>query len=103
MKVEWTYHANWQKQRIADYIRVQFGYRHKRKFMQDVDNSVRMLMHNPNIGKLDPLFSDRSIAYRSIIINGRNKMVYRVDDEIIYIAGFWDTRMDDEEQAAKVQ
>lgn len=59
-------------------------------------------MRSPNIGKLEPLFSDRTTAYRSVIINGLNKMVYFVKDEIIYIVGFWDTRMDDEEQAAKV-
>lgn len=32
-----------------------------------------------------------------------NKMVYRIEGDILYIAGFWDTRMDDEEQAANVK
>ena len=34
----------------------------------------------------------RPLTYRSVIINGLNKMVYRVDGNIIYIVDFWDTR-----------
>jgi hypothetical protein len=30
-------------------------------------------------------------------------MIYRVEDDIIYIAGFWDTRMDDGDQASQVK
>ena len=50
-----------------------------------------------------PLFASHAATYRSIIINGLNKMVYRVDDDVIYIVAFWDTRMEPEEQAARVK
>jgi hypothetical protein len=30
-------------------------------------------------------------------------MVYYIEDDIIHIAAFWDTRMEPEEQAAKVK
>jgi hypothetical protein len=43
------------------------------------------------------------MTYRSIIINGLNKLVYRIDGEIIYVVGFWDTRMDGSSQAEKVK
>ena len=43
------------------------------------------------------------MAYRSVIINGLNKLVYRVEDDTIHIVGFWDTRMDDEDQASQVK
>ena len=31
------------------------------------------------------------------------KMVYRVEDDTIHIVGFWDTRMNDEDQASQVK
>ena len=62
-----------------------------------------MLVISPNLGSIDPLFADRPVAYRSIIINGLSKMVYRVDDDVIHIVGFWDTRQEPEAQAAQVK
>jgi len=55
------------------------------------------------LAPFDPLFADRPVAYRSIIINGLSKMVYRVDDDVIHIVGFWDTRQEPEAQAAQVK
>jgi len=103
MKVEWTERAEWQRDNIANYIREQFGTKRRDKFVQEVDNTARMLMHNPNLGAIDPLFSDRPAAYRSVIINGLSKMVYRIDDDTIHIAAFWDTRSEPKAQAAKTE
>ena len=41
------------------------------------------------------------LTYRSVIINGLNKMVYRIDGDIIYIVDFWDTRREPVGQAAQ--
>lgn len=35
--------------------------------------------------------------------NGLNKLVYRIDDDTIRVVAFWDTRMEPEEQAARVE
>ena len=32
--------------------------------------------------------------YRSYVMNGLNKMVYRIEDDTIYIVDFWDVRQD---------
>ena len=56
MRVEWTKEANRQKEQVAEYVREQFGYKRKRKFVQDVDKAARMLKRSPNIGQIDPLF-----------------------------------------------
>ena len=64
---------------------------------------TQKLKRSPGIGQIDPLFEDRSVTYRSVIINGLNKLVYRVNDETIHIVAFWDTRMEPEEQAASVR
>ena len=62
-----------------------------------------LIKQSPNIGFIDPLFSERPQTYRSFIVNNLNKMVYREDGDVIYIVAFWDTRMEPEQQASKVK
>ena len=103
MRVVWDPEAKKARTQVANYIRREFGAKRKIRFLQEVQQMTQLLKHSPGIGQIDPLFSDRAKTYRSVIINGLNKMVYFVSDEILYIAAFWDTRMDDEDQAANVK
>ena len=103
MKVVWDPEAKEARTQVANYIRRQFGSKRKTRFLQEVRDVTQQLKRSPGIGQIDPLFSDRTRTYRSVIINGLNKLVYFVSDDILYIAGFWDTRMNDEEQATNVK
>ena len=103
MRVEWTEHAKKQKDQVAGYIRRRFGYKRKKVFAQEIDETIKILMRSPNIGPIDPLFDDRPRTYRSVIINGLSKMVYFIDGETIYIAAFWDTRREPKKQAEQVE
>ena len=103
MRVEWTDYAEMRRDQIADYIFDYFGFKRMEKFMQEVDYAVNMLVRSPHIGPIDPLFNDRSVSYRSIIINGLSKLVYRIDNDTIYIVAFWDTRCEPEAQAELVK
>ena len=102
-KIIWHERAKEGKKQVADYIRRKFGLQHKKAFMQEVDQTVQALMRSPNIGPIDPLYADRAMAYRSIIINGLNKLVYRIDDDIIHIVDFWDTRREPKNQALQTE
>ena len=103
MRVKWTDHAFAQRNQIASYIHRQFGIKRKIRFLQKVRQMTQMLKKSPNIGSIDPLFASRPLAYRSIIINGLSKMVYRVDDDVIHIVGFWDCRQEPQNQAAQTE
>ena len=103
MKVHWDPAARKAQLQVAAYIRREFGVKRAKRFRQDVDDTVKQLLRSPGIGQIDPLFSNRANTYRSVIINGLNKLVYFVSDDILYIAAFWDTRMDDEDQATQVK
>ena len=103
MKIFWQPFANEGKRQIANYIRRQFGLNSKKIFMEKVDETARMLMSNPYIGAIDSYYSDRTFTYRSIIVNGLNKMVYRIDGDTIYIVDFWDTRREPQRQASKTE
>ena len=103
MKTQWDPKAKAALRQVARYINMRFGRKARQDFMQRVKEKEAQLKRTPGIGFSDPLFENRPQAYRSVIINGLNKLVYRIDGDTIYIVGFWDTRMDDEGQAAQVK
>ena len=103
MRVKWLDRATRGKQNVASYIRRKFGDDRKDVFLQHVRATTQMLKSHPNLGPIDPLFTDRSIAYRSVIIDGLSKMVYFIKDDTIYIAAFWDTRREPTALASQVR
>ena len=103
MRIHWEDKAEWNLHQIEDYIFERFGPDSMEQFIDDVEQTVRMLMRYPNSGKIDPLFADRSIAYRSVVISGLSKLVYYVEDDVIHIAAFWDCRREPKALAGEVK
>ena len=103
MKTNWDPKAKDSLRQIARYINAKIGKKARVDFMQKVKDTELLLRRSPNVGQIDPLFDGRTIAYRSVVINGLNKMVYRVDGDIIYIVAFWDTRREPKEQANQIK
>ncbi len=103
MRVIWQPSAKKSRSEVAAYIRRQFGAKRKVRFLQEVRQITKMLCNAPNIGQIDPLYAERPAAYRSIIIGGLNKMVYRIDDDVINIVDFWDTRREPKSLAAQTE
>ncbi len=103
MRLKWTEHAKAQRNQIADYIQRHFGVKRRTRFIQEVRQMTQMLKNHPNLGSIDPLYADRPVAYRSVIVNGMSKMVYRIEDDLIYIAAFWDCRREPKEQAEQTK
>ena len=103
MRIVWQVRAKDAYREIAHYINERFGCKARQDFMQKVKESERLMKSHPDIGSIDPLFADRPKTYRSVIVGGLSKMVYFVEDDIIYIAAFWDCRREPEGQAEKVK
>ena len=103
MKIKWVPEAKAPYRQVARYINTKFGRKARQEFMQRVKDTESLIKRSPNIGHIDPLYSDRAVAYRSVIINNLNKLVYRIDDDIIYIAAFWDTRREPKAQAKQTE
>lgn len=101
MKIKWNSSAKADMRQVARYVNKRFGRKARQEFMQRVKDVEKRIATQPNIGPIDPLYADRPLTYRSVIINGLNKMVYRVDGDIIYIVDFWDTRREPVGQAAQ--
>ena len=103
MRVIWQTKAKESRDKIANYIGQHFGNKHKIGFLQQVRETTRMLADHPFAGQVDSLFADRPMAYRSVIINGLSKLVYRIEGEAIHIVAFWDTRQEPESQSAQIK
>jgi plasmid stabilization system protein ParE len=103
MRAKWTEYALAQRKEISSYIQRKFGARRKERFLHDVREATTMVKKFPNIGTIDPLFADRNGTYRSIIIGGLSKMVYRIEGDNILIVAMWDCRQEPQGQAKNIK
>ena len=99
MKIRWHKRAAAALHQVEDYLLREFGESVRQEFMQEVEQAVSALAEMPAMGRLDPLFSHREQAYRSIIVRRLNKVVYYVKDDTRHVASFWDTRREPKRQS----
>lgn len=92
MIVIWSPEAKESLKKIARYIFLTFGEKPTEKFRERILRMEKTLAINPNIGPKEPLLKDYSIKYRSVVVNNLNKIVYYIEDDVVQIAAFWDTR-----------
>lgn len=103
MRVEWEYMAERNRDQIGDYIFEQFGYNALEHFYEEVNRSVNLLIQHPNLGSIEPLLADLPRSYRSLVVDKLSKLVYRIDEDTIYIVDFWDCRRDPQTIANEVR
>ena len=83
MKVIWHKQASESLRKTAAYIRKHFGLQVREDFRNEVDLVQMLLTNNPYRGAKEPLLADRTIEYRSFVINKLNKIVYYVENDTI--------------------
>ena len=89
--------------RTVKYISGQFGARASERLLKETYIMGCRLEDNPYLGSIEPLMAHRKMIYRSIVVNRLNKIVYRVMDDRIEIADFWDTRREPKNQAEQTK
>ena len=92
LNLVWDEEAMEQFMQVAEYVNAGFGTERMVRFLEEVYHTADLLTINPNIGMLEPLLSDRSKTYRSIVVAKLDKMAYYVEDDTVYIMAFWDCR-----------
>lgn len=92
MKVQTSDIALQRIHETASYIQREFGKQYRVKFMHKVRETKRLLATNSYLGPVEPLLSELPGTYRSVVVTNMNKMVYRIVDDRIEIADFWDVR-----------
>ena len=102
MKVKWTPTAKKQWRKTAIYVQKKFGDKTRDAFMKEVLQTSLLLGDHPEMGKVEPYLAGLPRAYRSVVVNRLNKIVYYADSNIVYIVAFWDTRREPNAQARQV-
>lgn len=92
MKVSWSKRAGKSLNDTASYIHNAFGEKAKFDFVQEIQHITNLLESNPYAGKTEPLLLHKTRAYRSIVLNRQNKIIYYLNKNTIRIAAIWDTR-----------
>ena len=92
MKVVITDTAERQITATSDYIEQSWGRTYKIKFRKKLQNAIRLLRQNPNLGSVEPLLAQYSQQFRSLVATPQNKIIYKVDNNHINVVAFWDVR-----------
>ena len=92
MKVVWLSKARRAFVETASYVKEHFGEMVALDLYDEVDADNEYLARNPYMFKKEPLLEMRTIAYRSIIVKKLNKIIYRIDDELVTVVDFWNLR-----------
>ena len=92
MKVVWLSKARRAFVKTASYVKEHFGEMVALDLYDEVDADNEYLARNPYMFKKEPLWGMRTIQYRSIIVKKLNKIIYRIDDELVTVVDFWNSR-----------
>ena len=103
MMVVWLEQADMALSHTVDYIASEYGEMAKEKFMCKVDEVGVLLADNPYLGPVEPLLSDLPSGYRSVVVAKLNKIVYRINNNRIEIADFWDCRREPDTLAGQLK
>ena len=92
MKVVWLSKARRAFVKTLKYVQEHFGEMVALDLYDEVDADNEYLARNPYMFKKEPLLEMRTIEYRSIIVKKLNKIIYRIDDELVTVVDFWNSR-----------
>ena len=85
------------------YIQANFGKNARLNFHREIAQVYQLLQQNPNLGPAEPYLADAPVLYRSIVVNRLNKIIYWINDDVIEIVDFWDTRREPVAQAQEAR
>lgn len=86
--------ADLQVKRTALYIQCEFGNKSRGQFTADYRHVLSLLRNNPRLGPVEQLLEGMPGEHRSIVFGHLNKLVYRINGDVIDIVDLWDTRRD---------
>ena len=99
MRIIWHPEAAKRLRQVVSYIQTEYGSKSCTKFLKEAYRTERLLARNPYFGPIEPVLADAPVQYRSIVVNRLNKIVYWINEDVIEIVDFWDTRREPKNQA----
>lgn len=93
MQVRWNPDAKIRLSEIYLYYKEQFGVVTAQKVKNSIKACVTKLKLNPFLGKIEPDFVTLTHTYRSLVEHKNHKIIYYVEDEVLYIVDIWPCNM----------
>ncbi len=92
MQVEWSKQAMREWENTVRYIFREFGRKAPENFELDIAKWEARIAVNPELAHQEPLLKDRKKYYRGLIVSKHSKLIYFVENEVVYISDLWDMR-----------
>ncbi len=92
MRIIWSDRAFVRRQAIEDYILYSFGYAAHAEYVEAIEDWKKIVLENPQVGKIEPLLEGMRKEYRSYVISKLTKCIYYVENDFIVVVDWWDTR-----------
>ncbi len=93
MNVEWTPQARSAVIETMIYIEELFGTKAMLDFADAIAESEMYLARDPYLFKIEPLLESCVDTFRGLLVKKINKIIYRIDNNCVYIVDFWNLRM----------
>lgn len=88
IKIIWSKQAEFSYNSIIDYLLENWSYKVTDEFCNQVEYVISLLESQPLIGS--KVFSDENL--RKILVTEQNYLYYEIDDNLISLLNFQDTR-----------
>lgn len=103
LNVVWAIYSEKEYINTLTYVRNEFGIKAAYKLKGEVDKWISRISKNSEIAAQEELLVNEPILYRSVIVGKYNKVVYKYDEENIYVSDFWDMRREPSKLARRVK
>ena len=103
MQVIWLDEAKALFKEAISFGMLAFGEKAVIRFVDEVQKTDERLSVFPLLGKIEPSLKGLGQEYRSLVIHRNYKVIYYIDDDIVFIASFWSTRCDPESLRSEIK
>ena len=103
LNVVWSIYSEKEYINTLTYVRNELGIKAAYKLKAEVDKWISRISKNPEIAAQEELLVNEPILYRSVIVGKYNKVVYKYDEENIYVSDFWDMRREPSKLTKRVK
>lgn len=94
MVIRWYAAAERRLKEIFDYYLDAAGRKTAMKIAAGIRDSAESLGTMPFMASTEPLLEQDMEGFRSLIVKKQYKVIYFIEDEIIYVVDVWDCRQD---------
>ncbi len=103
MEIKWLSPAKKSLSEIYNYYKKERSTKTAKKVTSSIQSSIERLITFPEMAPLESLLNDCTKPYRSLVTTYAYKVIYYIEDDIIYITDIWDCRRSPDGNRNKIE